>query len=95
MLYAVAGKQFSREDIERARARYNAPPAAAAPSPGLGASLEARRAAAALRARRARDAYIRAQRRKDLDPAKRQRDLAALDPETRRRAENYSRRLHS
>lgn len=96
MLYAVAGK-FTKAEIEQARERYGAlHPVRPSGVEGtnLGARLEARRAGAALRAKRAREAYARAQRRKDLDPAKRQRDLAALDPETRRRVENYGSRTH-
>lgn len=45
-------------------------------------------------ARRAAAAYKRKQRARDLDPAKRARDLAALDPATRRRVEGFERKTH-
>jgi hypothetical protein len=45
-------------------------------------------------ARRAAAAYKRKARSKDLDPAKRARDLAALDPATRRRVEGFNKRAH-
>lgn len=49
-------------------------------------------------ARRAGVAYARrvqaANRKRDLDPAKRERDLAALDPATRARVQNYGKKAH-
>lgn len=89
----------TKQEIEAARARWDQlhPPAAPSSSAprDLGATLEQRRLAAARKAGRAYAAQRRAQlRRQDLDPAKRQRDLAALDPETRRRVENYDRKTH-
>lgn len=53
----------------------------------VGSEDAARRAARAMRIRRLN-------RMRDLDPAKRERDLAALDSETRRRVENYRNKTH-
>jgi hypothetical protein len=54
--------------------------------PGVATKAEIR-----ARLRRAARAY---NRRKDLDPAKKERDLGGLPPETRRRVENYRQRAH-